>query len=474
MWGGRFQGGLDPWFAHFQASLPVDHVLAFADLETNRAWSRVLAAAGVITRAEAAQVRRALDDLDRHWAEHGVPQDPDVEDVHSLVERELVARCGELGKRLHTGRSRNDQVATDLRLYLRDCVHDLLLGLHDVCSALVEKAEAHAAAPMPGYTHLQRAQPITIGHHALAHAEALARDVDRFTDAWHRFEQCPLGSGALAGTTVPVDRDALAEALLFVRGPTRNSLDATASRDHLCELVFACAMTCTHLSRLAEDYVFFASHEARFVTFGDAVSTGSSLMPQKRNPDAMELVRGHTGSVHGALVALLSLLKGLPLAYNRDLQHDKRTTLTAIGLCAECLRAAALAVRHAEFDTARCAAAAATGYQNATDLADLLVAAGVPFRDAHGIVGRAVDRAVELGVELHDLPREEQRRLLPQLDVDLRAALAVPAVLERRAAIGGTAPSRVQEEVRRWRGQLAEWAQRLADGGPVTDDEDDA
>jgi argininosuccinate lyase len=462
MWGGRFEGRLDAEFARWQASLPVDHVLAIADLETNRAWCRALAEAGVLTKHESKRLLRAIDELDAHWAAHGVPADDDAEDVHSLVERELVQRCGDLGKRLHTGRSRNDQVATDLRLYLRDSCHDLMVGLHDVCTTLVEKAAAHADAPMPGYTHLQRAQPITIGHHALAHAEALSRDFGRFVDAWQRFEQCPLGSGALAGTTVPVDRDALAAALLFVGGPSRNSLDATASRDHLCEIAFACAMTCTHLSRLAEDYVFFASYETRFLRFGDAVSTGSSLMPQKRNPDAMELVRGHAGSVQGALVALLTTLKGLPLAYNRDLQTDKQTLLPAIVTTAHCLRTAALAVRHATFDTERCAAEAARGYQDATDLADLLVAAGVPFRDAHAAVGTAVNRAVELGVELHELPPDEQRRLLPQLDVDLREALAVRAVLDRRAAIGGTAPARVREVVERWQQQLASWCAMFA------------
>ncbi|MBL9076676.1 MAG: argininosuccinate lyase [Planctomycetes bacterium] len=459
MWGGRFRGGLDPEFAHFQASLPVDHVLAFADLETNRAWSRALAAAGVLTQHEMHRLHRAIDELIAHWQQHGVPRDDDAEDVHSLVERELVARCGDLGKRVHTGRSRNDQVATDLRLFLREYTVELMRLVGEVCAALVDLAAAHADAPMPGYTHLQRAQPITIGHHALAHAEALARDHGRLVDAWQRFEQCPLGSGALAGTTVPVDRATLAEDLAFLGGPTRNSLDATAARDHLCELAFACAMACTHLSRLAEDYVFFASHEARFLTFGDAVSTGSSLMPQKRNPDAMELVRGHAGAVQGALVALLTTVKGLPLAYNRDLQTDKQVLLPALAATASCLRTAALAVRHATFDRDRCAAEAARGYQDATDLADLLVQAGVPFRDAHGIVGAAVNRAVELGVELSDLPAAEQRRLLPQLTVDLRRALAVDAVLARRAAIGGTAPACVRAEIERWRSQLADWAE---------------
>jgi argininosuccinate lyase len=472
MWGGRFQGQLDPGFALFQQSLPHDHVLAFADLETNRAWSQALHEAGVFSADELDRVQAAIDDLGEHWLEHGVPADDEAEDVHSLVERELVARCGDLGKRLHTGRSRNDQVATDLRLHLREGVHDLLEGMRGLCEALVDKAEAHAADPMPGYTHLQRAQPITIGHHALAHLEAFGRDRSRLLDAFRRLDECPLGSGALAGTGLPIDREALALALEFRGGPTRNSLDAVSARDHLCELAFVCAMTCTHLSRLAEDYVFFATYEAGFVTFGDAVSTGSSLMPQKRNPDAMELVRGRAGRSHGALMALLATVKGLPMAYNRDLQTDKETLLPALQETANCLLVAALAVQHATFDVEHCATEAGRGYQNATDLADLLVAAGVPFRDAHGIVGRAVNRAVELGVELQDLPRDEQRQLLPQLDLDLHAALSVRAVLDRRSSIGGTAPARVRDEAERWRAELDAW-EALIERAEAGDDEDE-
>lgn len=455
MWGARFSGGLDPFFAEFQKSLPYDHVLAFADLEQNLVWSQALAAAGIFTPDELARVHAAIDEVAETWVKDGVPHDDPAEDVHSLVERELVERCGELGKRIHTGRSRNDQVATDMRLYVRARIADVSAALHAVMVELVAKAKLHAADPMPGYTHLQRAQPITIGHHALAHVEALFRDRERFLQAAERMNQCPLGSGALAGTTVAVDRESIAEQLAFSGGPTRNSIDATAARDHLCEVAFACAMTCTHLSRLAEDYVFFASQEAGFVRFGDAVSTGSSLMPQKRNPDAMELVRGKAGRVQGALMALLATVKGLPMAYDRDLQTDKETLLPALAETEACLRVAALAVRHAEFQTARCAQESELGYMNATDLADLLVDAGVPFRDAHEVVGSAVNRAVELGVELQHLPPAEQRRLLPQIDADLARVLSARAVLDRRDVIGGTAPARVLAEVARWHELLA-------------------
>ncbi len=462
MWGGRFAGGLDPFFAEFQKSLTVDHVLAFADLEQNLVWSEALAGAGVFTPDELASVHAAIDDVAETWQAKGVPVQDPAEDVHSLVEREIVARCGELGKRIHTGRSRNDQVATDLRMWLRARLGGVNDAIHAVCRALVAKATTHAADPMPGYTHLQRAQPITIGHHALAHVEALFRDRERLLQATERMDECPLGSGALAGTTARVDRDAIAAKLAFASGPTRNSLDATAARDHLCEIAFVCAMTCTHLSRLAEDYVFFASQEARFLRFGDAVSTGSSLMPQKRNPDAMELVRGKAARVQGALLALLGTVKGLPMAYNRDLQTDKETLIPAIAETEACLRVAALAVQHAEFDTARCAREAERGHLNATDLADLLVQAGVAFRDAHEIVGRAVNRAIELGVELQDLPADERRTLLPQIDVDLRQALSARTVLERRSVIGGTAPRNVAAEARRWNQLLAAFERAAA------------
>jgi argininosuccinate lyase len=270
-------------------------------------------------------------------------------------------------------------------------------------------------------------------------------------------DQCPLGSGALAGTPLQVDRQALAEALDFLGGPTHNSLDATSARDHACELAFCCAMTMAHVSRLAEDYIFFATREAGLLKFGDKVSTGSSLMPQKRNPDAMELLRGKTGRMFGFLQALLTTVKGTPMAYNRDLQEDKASLFPALMLTENCLLIAMVAVADAQFDGARCAKEAEVGYQNATDLADLLVEAGVPFRDAHHQVGAAVNRAVELGVELQDLPDAEQKALLPQLHGDLRQQLAAHAVLARRDVVGGTAPRRVRQEIERWHQEFQNW-----------------
>lgn len=457
MWGGRFKGELDPDFAEFQQSLPIDHQLAFADLEVNRHWSRALQQCGVLTQQEVVRIEQALDELEDAWNDHGVPLDGGAEDVHSLVEKELQQKIGDLAKRIHTGRSRNDQVATDLRLYLRERIHGCVGGVQDLLSELVRKAEHHASAPMPGYTHLQRAQPITIGHHALAHAEALGRDRMRFLQAWQRMDQCPLGSGALAGTPLAIDRDALAAGLDFLGGPTHNSLDATSARDHACELAFCCAMTMAHVSRLCEDYIFFATREAGFLHFGDKVSTGSSLMPQKRNPDAMELLRGKTGRMFGFLQALLCTVKALPMAYNRDLQEDKASLFPALMMTENCLLIATVAVADAHFDVDRCAKEAELGYLNATDLADLLVQNGVPFRDAHHQVGAAVNRAVELGVELQDLPADEQKRLLPQLQGDLKAQLSATAVLARRDVIGGTAPRRVQQEIARWHQEFESW-----------------
>ena len=476
MWGARFAGELDPTFAAFQDSLSHDIALALEDLETNLAWSEALTDAGVLQPADLERIGEAIDELAAQWSEHGIPEQQrgDAEDVHGLVEQELVRRLGDLGKRIHTGRSRNDQVATDMRLHLRQFVGDCVEQLEGLCHALVEKAHAHSDDAMPGYTHLQRAQPITIGHHALAYVEALARDRERLLDAVMRFDVCPLGSGALAGTAFAIDRDALAQRLEFHGGPTRNSLDATAARDHMCEVAFACATTMTNLSRLAEDYVFFGSQEAAFVTFGDAVSTGSSLMPQKRNPDAMELIRGKAAKVHGAVTSLLSLQKGLPLGYNRDLQVDKEILFPAMTDTLHSLAVATLAIEHARFDVARCAAEAERGYLNATDLADLLVLAGVPFRDAHELAGAAVNRAVELGVELHELPTDERQRLLPQLDDDLADRLAASAVLARRNVVGGTAPERVRAEAERWRIQLAEWHEGALDFETDEEDEDPA
>lgn len=456
LWGGRFAaGGLDPEFERFNRSLPFDQRLLEQDLQGSAAWARALGAVGVLKKTEVQKLTRGLERLRREYCRKDVriDQDPD-EDVHSWVERKLGELTGSLAKKLHSGRSRNDQVATDLKLWLRGRCAELDGALAEVLGSLVELAARCADLPIPGYTHLQRAQPITAGHHALAYVEMLARDRERLQEAADRMETSPLGCGALAGSGFAVDRRALAKDLGFRRGPARNSLDAVSDRDHVCELLFVCSLCLTHLSRLAEDWIFFASHEARFLRFSDAVSTGSSLMPQKKNPDAMELIRGKVGRVQGRLVAMLTTLKALPLAYDKDLQEDKEGLFDALDTTLGCLKVMATAVRGVEYDVERCTAASREGYLNATDLADLLVEVGVPFREAHERVGIAVRRAMEHGVELEGLPKAVQEELFPELERGLARELRLERVLARRKAIGGTAPSRVRQEVKAWQKRL--------------------
>lgn len=464
LWGGRFAGETHPRLAAFNQSLAVDARLWRADIEGSIAWCGALAQAGVIGAGEAREITTGLATVAAEIERDPAPLErSSAEDVHSYIEGRLVEIVGDAARKLHTGRSRNDQVATDLKLYLKTRAGDLDAHLVDVIRALVELAEPNAALPMPGYTHLQRAQPITVGHHLLAYTEMFARDCRRLADAVKGFDTSPLGSGALAGTAFAIDRAALATDLGFAAATT-NSLDAVSDRDHACELAFVCALTMVHLSRLAEDWIFFASHEARFLELADSVATGSSLMPQKKNPDGLELLRGKTGRVLGDLQALLVTLKGLPLAYDKDLQEDKQALFDALDTTEACLAIAALIVRSARFDADRCRSEANRGYANATDLADLLVRRGIPFRDAHERAGQVVRAALEAGVELEELPDEVRERLLPELGA-LGARgwvreLSVEVVLARRNAIGGTAPERVKSEVEAWKERLKTWKPR--------------
>jgi argininosuccinate lyase len=456
MWGGRFAGQTDPAFFEWQKSLPHDQLLLMPDLVGSAAWAEALAGAGVLTGAEAARIRSALEAIEaEHEARGGELEPSDAEDVHSYVETLLARRVGDLARKLHTGRSRNDQVATDLKLFLHAMVEEIDLGLFELQRALVELADETADLPLPGYTHLQRAQPITAGHHALAYVEMLERDRGRLLDALARMDTCPLGSGALAGTAYPVDRERLAEALGFGDGPTRNSLDAVSDRDHLAEVLFACSMIALHLSRLAEDWIFLSTHEAGLLELSDAIATGSSLMPQKKNPDGFELLRGQSGRAIGELTGFLASLKGLPLAYDRDLQEDKTHLAPGVVATIERLAVARILVRNVRYVPERCRAAAARGGMNATDLADLLVRAGVPFRDAHERAGAAVRAALERGVELEELPRDVLLAQAPELArLDLAEELSVERVLARRDVVGGTAPGRVRAEVARWQAEL--------------------
>jgi len=458
LWGGRQSGALNPAFEAFNRSLPFDQRLVQEDIAGSMAWAKALKQAGVLNSADTKALIEALEQLSQE-----VSQDPaaldasQAEDVHAFVEQALIQKVGEVGKRLHTGRSRNDQVATDMRLYVRKAGAELDQQLKSLIEALVQLAEREVDTVLPGYTHLQRAQPISAGHHALCYAEMLGRDAGRLKDALLRQDTSPLGCGALAGTAFPIDREALAKSLGFASA-CANSLDAVASRDGLLELVSACSTTMLSLSRLAEDWIFFASQEAGFLTLSDEVTTGSSLMPQKKNPDALELLRGKTARVLGAWTTLASLQKGLPLAYNKDLQEDKEALFDALDTTSACLQVASVCVGAASYNRQRCQQACAEGHLDATDLADLLVAAGVTFRDAHHRIGVLVCAADEGGFELSQLPADLTGEHLPELaHLDLAAELSPTRILERRCALGGTAPSRVKQEIERWKTRLKSW-----------------
>jgi argininosuccinate lyase/amino-acid N-acetyltransferase len=456
LWAGRLEGRPADLFREFNDSLPFDRALVREDVEGSIAWSRALARAGVLTAAEQRSIEQALGEiLEMAARDPGALADTDDEDVHSWVERQLVLRVADLGKKLHTGRSRNDQVATDLRLWTARQIRARQAELKAAMAALVDLAEREKATPFPGYTHLQRAQPILFAHWCLAYVEMLRRDHERLTDALKRVRVSPLGSGALAGTAYPVDRAALARDLGF-RAASANSLDAVSDRDFVVETLAACALAALHLSRMAEDLVFYSTGEAGLVALPDAFTSGSSLMPQKKNPDACELIRGKAGRQVGNLVALLVTLKGLPLAYNKDLQEDKEPLFDAMRQLGLCLRVLPPMLAGLVVNRDAALRAAAEGYTNATDLADYLVRLGVPFREAHHQVGRLVRTAIEQDRALEDLPLDVIRQQAPRAGSDVYTALTVGATLEKRAVEGGTALSAVEDAIVRVRRMLRE------------------
>ncbi|MDX2132628.1 MAG: argininosuccinate lyase [Planctomycetota bacterium] len=447
LWGGRFESGPDELFRRLNDSLAFDARLAPQDIEGSRAWSLALERAGVLTPAEGASLRAALADLAAEVAANpAAPLGGDDEDVHSWVERRLVERLGALGKKLHTGRSRNDQVATDLRLWTRGALDARVAEVRACRASLVTLAEREADTVMSGYTHLQRAQPVLFAHWCLAYAEMLERDEARFLGARGRANVCPLGSGALAGTAYPIDRDALARDLGF-DGASRNSLDAVSDRDFALETLAAASICATHLSRLGEDLVLFGSQEFGLVEFHDSVSSGSSLMPQKKNPDAAELLRGKCGRIVGSLVALLTTLKGLPLAYNKDLQEDKEPLFDAMDHLSLCLRVVPKILDTLVVRREACARAAAGGYANATDLADYLVGKGVPFREAHEQAGRAVRAALAKGVALDALSLDDLRAIAPRSDADVFERISLSRGLAAREVHGATGPRAVKQAI---------------------------
>ena len=429
------------------ASIAFDKRMWRQDIEASKAHVAMLGAQGIVPAEDAQAISQGLDTIAGEYDEHGVPEDKALEDIHMHVEHRLTELIGPAAGRLHTARSRNDQVATDFRLWVRRAGEKIDVGLEFLQKALVARAEEHAETIMPGFTHLQVAQPVTLGHHLMAYYEMFRRDRSRFTDAHPRADECQLCAAALAGTSYPLDRDSTAKALGFAR-PTANSLDSVSDRDFALDHLMAAAQCALHLSRLAEELIIWASQPFGFVKLGDDFSTGSSIMPQKRNPDAAELVRGHSGRILGELVALCTTMKGLPLAYSKDMQDDKEPVFAAQDLIEISIAAMTGMVRTVTFDKDRMRAAAASGHSTATDLADWLVrVAGVPFREAHHITGRAVKLADDRGGALWELSIEELRTVDARIDASVYDVLSPEASARSRTSYGGTAPDQVRAQV---------------------------
>ncbi len=454
-WGGRFAAGPAAVMQDINASIGFDKRLWRQDIRGSLAHAAMLAACGIIAPTDERDIARGLEAIAAEIEAGSFPFTEALEDIHMNIEARLTERIGEAGKRLHTGRSRNDQVATDFRLWVRDAIDGLAAQITDTMRALATRAAEHAADPMPGFTHLQTAQPVTLGHHFLAYVEMLSRDRGRLADCRKRLNECPLGSAALAGTSFPIDREATAQALGFDR-PTANSLDAVSDRDFALEFLSTASICAMHLSRLAEEIVIWCSAPYRFVRLSDAFTTGSSIMPQKRNPDAAELVRAKTGRVAGALVGLLTVMKGLPLAYAKDMQEDKEPVFDAADALALSLAATAGMVRDLRPDLARLREFAGSGFATATDLADWLVRVPrLPFRDAHHVTGRLVAQAEARGVDLAGLSLAEMREAEPRITQDVFSVLTVDASVRSRTSQGGTAPENVARQAARWLEHLA-------------------
>ena len=445
LWGGRFKEQASVQFKKFNDSLPVDYRMAVQDIVGSIAWAEALTTVDVLSQVEFEELKTALLEL-----KASVEENPkqillsDAEDIHSWVEINLIEKTGDLGKKLHTGRSRNDQVATDLKLWCKEKGSDLLYALVNLQQAMLDLAERERNTVLPGYTHLQRAQPITFGHWCLAYVEMFNRDIGRLKDALYRADTSPLGSGALAGTAYPIDRDKLAHNLGF-RSATLNSLDAVSDRDHVIELLSTASISMMHLSRFAEDLIFYNSGEAGFVEMSDLVSSGSSLMPQKKNPDACELLRGKAGRVMGSLTGMMMTMKALPLAYNKDMQEDKEGLFDALDTWQECMQMAVLVAEGLTVNRARTLAAAQQGYANSTELADYLVSKDIPFREAHHIVGEVVLAAIDAGHALEDFSIAQLQKYSDKIEQDVYQHLSIESCLDKRGALGGTSRQQVEK-----------------------------
>jgi argininosuccinate lyase len=459
MWSGRFRQPLDPEFERWQRSFDFDRRLLRYELAASGAHARALKSAGILTADELITILQGLEKIAVERAlspaqsddpqssaagSRSEPNDPEAEDVHHFVEKQLVALIGEVGYKLHSGRSRNEQIATDLRLYVRAAIDQLRHDVAELCGGFVDRAEQSADAAMPAYTHLQQAEPVLIGHWLLAYVEMFLRDTDRLADCRKRVNVCPLGSGAVAGATHPLDRALMAEALEF-DAPTANSIDATSDRDFAIEFVNALSLLAVHLSRWAEEMIIFSSEQYGFLGLPEIYSTGSSAMPQKKNPDLLELVRGKTGRVIGDAAALLVTVKGLPLAYNKDLQETQQPLFDAAGSLLQMLPLVAGWMKSVEFHTDRMQQAAQSGFMNAWAAATYLVNRGVPSRLAHEKIGKAVQLCLEKNCQLHQLSLEELKTLSPAFDQDFYESLKLESVLAIHDVPGGTAPARVRQ-----------------------------
>ncbi len=453
MWSGRFRQPLDPRFEEWQRSFPFDQKLLRFELAASRAHAKALAAAGVLSDDELKQVVGALIAIGKDFADAN-PQDDEAEDVHHFVEKQLVARTGEVGKKLHSGRSRNEQIATDLRLFVRESIDELRAAIREFLEVLVARAEESKSAVMPAYTHLQRAEPVLVAHWLLAYFEMFRRDAERLLDCRRRANECPLGSGAIAGAPLTLDRKIASRELGFDR-PTANSMDATSDRDFILEFVNTVSILGVHLSRWAEELILFATQEYRFIRLPEAYSTGSSAMPQKQNPDALELIRGKAGRIIGSQVALLTIVKGLPLAYNKDMQETQEPLFDAAATSSMCVEIATGFMKLVEFDHARMKQACESGFMDALAAATYLVHRGVPFRQAHEVVAGAVQKCVEKGCELSGLSLSELREFSAAFGPDIYQHLKIEAVLACHDVAGGTAPRQVERALRAAREQLA-------------------
>jgi len=454
MWGGRFGDGPDAIMEEINASIGFDQRFAAQDIRGSKAHCAMLAAKGIIAKADADQIEAGLDTIAREIEAGEFSFSRALEDIHMNVESRLAEIVGPAAGRLHTARSRNDQVATDFKLYVRDTIDHLDGQLAALQQAFLGQAEAHADTVMPGFTHLQTAQPVTFGHHCLAYVEMLARDRGRFQDARKRLNECPLGAAALAGTSFPIDRDQTAKALGF-DGPTRNSLDSVSDRDFALETLSAASIAAIHLSRFAEEIVVWMSAGFKFIDLPDSLTTGSSIMPQKRNPDAAELVRAKSGRVIAAFSSLSIVMKGLPLAYSKDMQEDKEALFDALDALSLCLAAMTAMAGSLTANKPAMAKAAGAGFSTATDLADWLVrAANLPFRQAHHVTGTLVAEAEAKGIDLHELTLEDMQKVEPAITKDIYSVLSVESSVKSRTSLGGTSPDNVRAEAQRWRKHL--------------------